>query len=433
MKNKPNKHDNEFDRMLKWIMFTRVLFATFLLSSIIFIRLRENSPPLSTQLIFLYELTAGILVISFIYSITFKFLNKKIIFAYIQILIDTFIVSLMLYATGGFSSFFLFLYLVVIIYSSMLLFRRGSMLIASLCSIQYGILVNLEYYKILIPLGLEDDSLIANYSIGEIVYKVFITIISCFAVSFLSSLLSEQERKTKKELIAMENHLKRVEKMALIGEMAAGMAHEIKNPLASLTGSIQILREDSKFDPDYDRLMQIIIREADRLNSLLSDFLMFAKPQTGKSETLDLSEALDEIIELFEKNITCRDKITIIKDYTTNIFVEIDPIHLRQIIWNLLLNSSEAVSKKGLIEIKTSKLKNTYALLEIIDNGCGMSKETMKSIFDPFFTTKKNGTGLGLSIVHRILESYNCWIDVKSDIGQGTTFSLSLKLSNLTT
>ena len=118
--------------------------------------------------------------------------------------------------------------------------------------------------------------------------------IACFAVAFLSTLLSEQTRKTKKELQTMEHHVKRVEKMALIGEMAAGLAHEIKNPLASLTGSIQLLKEDMRYDPDHDRLMQIILREADRLSSLASNFLFYARPPAGKVESIELGEVLLE-------------------------------------------------------------------------------------------------------------------------------------------
>ena len=107
-----------------------------------------------------------------------------------------------------------------------------------------------------------------------------ITMIACFAVAFLSSLLAEQARKTKKDLLAMEEHVKRVEKMAAAGELGAGLAHEIKNPLASLTGSIQILKEEISYDQKHDRLMQIVLREADRLSSLVNNFLLFAKIST---------------------------------------------------------------------------------------------------------------------------------------------------------
>ncbi len=103
-----------------------------------------------------------------------------------------------------------------------------------------------------------------------------------------------------------------------------------------------------------------------------------------------------------------------------------DPAHLRQIIWNLLLNAAEAVDDNGLIEIKLTKLKNADVCIQVVDNGCGMPSDVVQSIFNPFYTTKSEGTGLGLSIVHRILEAYDGRLDVNTQEGQGTCFSLIL-------
>ena len=102
-------------------------------------------------------------------------------------------------------------------------------------------------------------------------------------------------------------------------------------------------------------------------------------------------------------------------------------MHLRQVLWNLLLNAAESIAGKGCIELKMYPLKNNYAEIMIADNGCGMSRELIKSIFDPFFTTKLNGTGLGLSIVHSILESYNTWLEIESRVDEGTAIRLQLK------
>ena len=104
-----------------------------------------------------------------------------------------------------------------------------------------------------------------------------------------------------------------------------------------------------------------------------------------------------------------------------------DPVHLRQIFWNLLLNASEAIDGEGVIDIEMYGLKNKRACIKITDDGCGMSSEEIKPIFDPFYTTKPSGTGLGLSIVHRILEAYDSWLDVESEVNKGTTFTLQFK------
>jgi len=156
------------------------------------------------------------------------------------------------------------------------------------------------------PYFLKESSSIGNYAWHFVFFKVVITMVACFAVAFLSGLLSEQLRRTKKELSVMQERVERVEKMAYLGEMATGITHEVKNPLASLAGSIQILRKDIPYNPEHDKLMQIVLRETDRLNALVSNFLLFAKPPVGKIERVDLESALAETIKLFEKNQGCR-------------------------------------------------------------------------------------------------------------------------------
>ena len=423
------KPESEFYQKLQWLMLSRVIFTSLLLGSTIILQLGESASPLAPPLLLLYGLIAGIFLLSFTYAIILKYVKREILFAYIQIGIDTVVVSLVIFVTGCYSSIFSFLYLVIIIYSSMLLFRKGSMIMAALCSIQYGVMLDLEYYGILKPFDAAGVTLTAaDYAGSHVLYKITITMVACFAVAILSSLLSEEERKTKKELAAMEDHVKRVEKLAVVGEMAAGLAHEIKNPLASLTGSIQLLREDIDYNPQHERLMQIVLREADRLSSLASNFLLFAKPPAGKAEAIELDKVLSEVVELFGKTTRKGRDVSVTKTVTPNVWVQMDAAHLRQVLWNLVLNAAEAIDGSGQIQIQLYPLKNRFACIEISDDGCGMTRETLESIFDPFFTTKPGGTGLGLSIVHSILESYNGWLEVESKINEGTTFTLKFRL-----
>ncbi|MEJ2476657.1 MAG: ATP-binding protein [Desulfobacterales bacterium] len=412
---------------LKWLMLARVLFTTLLLGSTIVLQLGVAASPLAPGMLVLYGLIVSIFFLSFLYTLLLGRVASVVAFAYVQIGLDTVIVSLVIYVTGNYSSIFSFLYLVVIIYSSMLLYRRGSMIISLLCSAQYTFLVISEYRGVLKPFEIEDGLAAGNGDLNQVFYKILITIFGCFAVAFLSSLLAEQARKSRKELWAMEDQVRRVEKMAAVGEMAAGLAHEIKNPLASMTGSIQILRDGVHLDPDHARLMHIVLREADRLSSLVNNFLLFARPPAGKIERIELDKAVAETVELFERDASCRGRISIQKDFKTGLFVDMDQVHLRQVLWNLLLNASEAINGSGTIAIRLYPTKPHRACIEVTDDGCGMSNDTIKSIFDPFFTTKPNGTGLGLSIVHSIIESYDSRLEVGSRQGDGTTFSFRLK------
>ena len=409
-------------------MFFRLVFTSILLGSTIVLQLNESVSPLAPPLLFLYGLIASIFVMSFFYSVTISSIQHKVVFAYIQIGIDTLVVTLIVLVTGCFLSFFSFLYLVVIIYSSVLLFLNGSMVMAGLCSLQYVILISLEYYGLIQPYGADISPLILEFGWLRVLYKVMITAVACYAVAFLSGFLSEQTRRSRNELQRMSEHVKRMEKMASLGEMAAGLAHEIKNPLASLSGSIQVLREENRHDPEHDNLMRIVLRETDRLTSLVSDFLLFAKPPAGKRESIRLDEAINEILELFQKNRTIREKLTIERNLIHDIFVDVDPIHLRQILWNLLLNAAEAIDGEGRITVDMVHQKNRRIQIVLTDNGEGISPENVDAIFDPFYTTKHSGTGLGLSIVYRILEYYGSRLDVDSTEGQGTLVHFSLKM-----
>jgi len=537
-------------KRLQWLMLLRVVFTTVLLGSTIVVQVLNRDAPLITPpLLMLYGLIGSVYVLTFLYILVLKRFGPSLRFTYGQIGVDTLFVTSLIYVTGGIASVFSFLYLVVIVYASILLYKKGSLIMATLCSLQYGVMISLEYSGILEPFYTEPGPGVKAYEASFVVYNVIITIMACFLVAFLSSHLAQQTAKTEKELEAkrkdfqqleafnasivhsmdsglltfdvagritsfntaaetitgfsrteaqgkplesifpevarhcssqtasherkpyrqdvtfrkkdgnegylgfsvsslrasdgkglgnllifqdltalkiMESHIKRVERLAAVGEMAAGIAHEIKNPLASMTGSIQLLDKQVDMTPVSEKLMQIVLREADRLNTLVNDFLLFARPTSGKAEPVELGPVIGETLALFEKDAACEQRIKVVQDLSPNVWTRMDPKHLRQILWNLFLNAAEAINGHGTVEVMC-KSSQGIASVEISDDGYGMSEETQKQIFNPFFTTRAQGTGLGLSIVHRLLESYGGRIDVKSAEGQGTVFTLHLE------
>ena len=427
--NTPVRTDNDLLKKIKWLMFFRVFFTMFLLGSTIIVQYGQQLSSPNPQLVLLYGINAVVFILSIGYAIILRYDIYIPALAYLQIILDTVIVSLIVFATGCYASIFSFIYLLVVVYSSLLLSRKGSMLIAALSSIQYGLMVELEFYGFLKPFVAVRSPLLTD-DLTVVTYKIVITMIACFAVAWLSSFLAEQARSSRIALQAMEEHVRRVDRMAYMGEMAAGLAHEIRNPLASLTGSIQLLKEELQLPAGQEKLMRIVLREADRLSALVSDFLLFAKPPSGNITDIWVEEVLLETLVLFENDPICRRRVSISTDLLPHVRIAMDPIHFRQILWNLLLNAAEAVRDQGNIHIRMQNVQNGHVEVRISDTGHGISPEHLPLIYNPFFTTKTSGTGLGLSIVHRLLEAYGGSLDVESRIGQGTVAILKLKKVN---
>jgi two-component system sensor histidine kinase PilS (NtrC family) len=186
------------------------------------------------------------------------------------------------------------------------------------------------------------------------------------------------------------------------------------------------LREEIPYDVGRDKLMRIILREADRLSALVGNFLLFARPPSGKSKPIRIDRAIPETISLFEQDERCRDRIVIRQSGQSGLWVVMDPDHFRQVLWNLLLNAVEAIEGDGWIDVRSESNRSEKVTIQIRDSGCGIPEDNLNQIFDPFYTSKPDGTGLGLSIVHTILESYGGWLEVESQAGHGTTFTMKL-------
>jgi signal transduction histidine kinase len=411
---------------IKWIILARVVFAIVLIFSSLFFSSGENRPLLAQPFLSLYNLSAGVLAISIVYSI---WLNQKkglLALAYFQTIMDTFLVTGIIFVTGSFDSVFTFLYLLVIIYASMILLQKGSFVMAAFSSIQYGLLIELEYYRVITPfMGQLPISMTRDET--QIIYRIIITISACFAVATLSSILSLQLRNARKDLKITQEHLKRVEKMSAMDEMISGIAHEIKNPLASLSGSIQLLKEDTPPGSHEDKLFQIILRETERLKQITNDIRLFAKPSKTNAVQVDITKAIEDVVALFLNTPEWTQKSQIDTKLEKNLFVTIDPDHLKQILWNLIKNAAESIDANGKISIRMSSPRNKRIYLTIRDNGNGIDPEKAKHIFDPFYTTKPEGTGLGLSIIHRIIDTYDGMIDFESIPGNGTLFTIVFK------
>ncbi|MFQ5329670.1 MAG: ATP-binding protein [Thermodesulfobacteriota bacterium] len=525
------------------LMVLRVIFAILFLGITAWFQVKAASWP---NLYPLYVIIIGICLLTILYARMLHWLKRLAPFAHWQALFDILLVTAIVYVTGGVESFLFPLYFLVIISASIILGRRGGFYAASVSSICYGLLMDLDFYRLL-PQGYKVISSSVIYAWDDLLTTIATNILAFFVVAYLTGYLSErllqveeqlkereidvkrlealnkhiveninsgiltldkagritsfnktaerltgyplkdvyqkrvedifpslmesstaeegdkvsfrEERSFRRadwgELLLgfsvsdaddvdvdkivifqdltrmreMEEQLKRDEKLKALGGLAAGMAHEIRNPLASMSGSIQVLEDGLSYeDRDNRRLMDIVLREAARLNDIITNFLVFARPASGAMEVVDLKGLVKDILDVF-RNSPVGSGVTISLEVADGLLVEADARQLRQVFWNLFLNGAQAMSGGGKLEIASRAGDGAMAEITVSDSGDGVSPDDLERIFDPFYSTRESGTGLGLALVHRVVESHGGSIKVSSSQGEGSTFTLTLPLA----
>lgn len=525
-------NDNALSRRLKALIIFRVSFVTLLLGTFLLFEIEYYKFPythaMRSIIIFLYLLTI-------VYALLLHRIKNLTAFAYVQLSIDALSAITLVFLTGGIESWFSPIMLLTVIASAIMVNRRAGYIIATLCSILYGLMIDLQFYRV-IPVAYD-----ISLEEKDFLYNIFVHITALYLTAYLTGYISSRLEKTSKkleerdsdlkdldffnrELIeslpsgllttdlqgrilifnrAAENitgiprtvaagkditeifpfikfsfetqrregiitpngnkrtigltisrttdssgyktgcictfqditdfkkiaaELKQKETLAVIGELSANMAHEIRNPLASLKVSIEMLKEGVLTKDHGAKLMNIALSEMDRLNKIITDFLTYSRPKDPEFFMFDLNTMLDETIEIIKNSIANRDSISIKKDFKGQNEIIADPQKLRQVFLNLGINAIESMPDGGELVIGVKRLKD-QAVIFFKDSGTGIPPENLKQIFYPFFTTKEKGTGLGLSIAYRIVEKHNGKITVHSLPGHGTTFEVALPLT----
>ncbi len=229
------------------------------------------------------------------------------------------------------------------------------------------------------------------------------------------------------EFRRMEEAMRRADRLAVVGGLAAGLAHEIRNPLAAMCGSIELLSLSPALGDQERRLMQVVRGEGERLEALAKDFLAFAKPASPQLAAVEAGPLVEETAEVFGREAALKG-VSVAVDVDAAVWLSVDANQIRSVLWNLLGNARDATDAGGRIAVKLRR-QGGQALLEVEDSGQGIPAEDLPRIFDPFFTTKAGGTGLGLAIVHRVVEGHGGRIAVRSEPGRGSTFSVALPLA----
>ncbi len=241
-----------------------------------------------------------------------------------------------------------------------------------------------------------------------------------------------QLRESREEIERLHRtQMSRAEHFATLGEMATGLAHEIRNPLAGIAGVIEIIGRDLPTTSPAREVVKDVRQEIARINHIVTDLLQTARPHPPKVGKSDLNITIEHAVMLARQQALARGVEISLQKEPTLPEVEHDSDQIHQVMLNLLLNALQAIDRKGKVDVKLSQ-KNSSAVVEVSDNGRGIPPENLPNIFRPFYTTKGDGTGLGLSLARRIVEDHQGRINVSSTVGKGTTFAVVLPLQRTT-
>lgn len=515
---------------IRALIFFRALFVTLLLGSAFLFRI---------EYFYSYPRTISIFIISlYLLTITYSLMAGRIrnvrLFGYAQLVLDVCAEIILVSITGGIESLFSFVLILTVLSSSIVINSRAGYIIASLSSILYGVMLDLQLYRLL-PFAFDT-------AVSEKVffYNIFVHLLAFYVTAYLGGYLSHRLAKTEllleeqdtqlkdlerfnikvieslpsglfttdvsgkilifnraaeritglkrhevigsriaevlpflpaplkegrreetidlsaegrkiigitisvlrdisgkdtghigvfqdlTQLKKLETEIQQKEKWAAIGELSSNIAHEIRNPLASMKGSLEMLRDRRIPEKHKDRLMDIALLEMERLNNIITDFLTYSRPKPLELQRVDLHLILDETLALLKNIGMDKGNIVITRNFEGPLFASVDPQKLRQVFWNLGMNAIEAMRTGGRLTVGT-KVSPGEIAISFEDSGVGIGPADIDRIFYPFFTTKDAGSGLGLSIAYRIIEEHQGTITVSSIPGIKTIFTIILR------
>ena len=268
-------------------------------------------------------------------------------------------------------------------------------------------------------------------------------ILDFFLVGLVAGILADRERKQKdslqrtttqlnavyQELQQNFERMKRSERLSAVGQLSAGLAHEVRNPLASIGGAAAILRKRPESEERREEFLEIIEKECLRLNRLLTNFLEFARPRPPQYQLAEVGPILESVVGLAAHAVG-RQPIQLRTEIAPDVpAVVCDPEQIKQVLLNLTINSVQAMPDGGEIVLST-QVDGARVVIEVKDQGPGVSPEHLDKLFDPFFTTKDTGTGLGLSVAHQIVSQHGGILNAKNNSDRGATFSLFLPIQH---
>jgi signal transduction histidine kinase len=412
-------------RRLAWLTGTRLLFLFVLLALIGFFFLRRGLGISS----FTVRAALMVLTISFglagIYAGVLRSGRRLTELADAQLVLDQLTWTAVVYLSGGAASGATSFYGLSCLVGAILTGMRGAVVAAVTAGICYGVLL-LGLQTGRLPPPPDQPASLYSLSADEVVYYAVVNLLVLVVVTLLAGYLAERLRIAGGRLIIAEERAVEAERMAALGRLAAGLAHEIRNPLGSIAGSIQLLKTSRGVSEEDRQLCDIVQREAARLNDLVTDMMDLARPRKPTVTTIDAAALAREVVDLASTSGRAVSDVTVVYEGDPALLIRADGAQIRQLAWNLVRNAVQASSAGDAVRVRVSRDSRGHGVLEVSDRGIGIDEQAKVRLFDAFFTTRSQGTGVGLAVVKRIADEHGFSIEVTSERGRGATFRVDL-------
>ncbi len=410
-------------RDIFWYIILRVIVVTSILVSAVVLQLAGASVFPIVPVFYLiglsYLVTAGCLLL-------YSWGKYPRVQAYVQLVFDLFLVTAFVYISGGVASSTYFLYVFAIIAASLVISNRAAYLAAGLSAILFGLLVDGMYFGLIRYYSPEHD---IKLGLGSILFTMLVAWTVFFVIAFLINYLSGSLRKTREALRTAQRELIIKERLAEAGRVSATLAHEIRNPLAAISGSVQVMRNDLALGDANRALMDIVVRESERVSQSIDQFLDFAAPGKEPIAEVNVADLLDETLTMLRSCGELNGNIRLEGNHSgTELRFVASANQLKQVFWNLTKNAIKAMPGGGTLTIDLQKAKGALKI-RFADTGVGMTAEDKAHIFEPFYSGFGNGRGLGMANIRRIVDDYEGTIDVRSERDKGTEILIQLPWS----
>ena len=419
--------DHSLVGRLAWITGLRLAFLLLLLGATATLYLRGELAryPFSLRVVFL-TIGSGF-ALAAIYAGALRSGRRLQELAWIQITLDQLTWTAMVYVTGGATSGATSFYALTCLVGAILVGLRGAAYAAALGIGIYGSLCAAFHFG---WVHAPPDQVSAGYSLtpAELVYPLLINALGVTVVALLGGYLAERLRMTGGALQAATARANEAERLAVLGRIAAGLAHEIRNPLGSIRGSIEMLRESSALSDEDRRLCDIVQREARRLNDLVGDMVDLSKPRPPMAQATDVAALAREIVALAAGAARGDDVQVLYEGPDTQALARCDGAQMRQVLWNLVRNAMQSSPAGSAVTVRVD-LHDRDLVLSVDDQGPGVPRDAGSRIFDESFTTRTGGAGIGLAVVRRIMEDHRpmgARLAVERASGGGASFQVTL-------